>query len=235
MRGPVCVKRFFYRASCSLRGRPTGGGALLRFPQAPFPSSQLNSRNGRNLSRARGFCAACEPLTNSVRSGTSIPRERGPGVSGGLFPLAEDEAAPHARAPRAPSTRFVSSFAIPFPDWSSAVCLPRLVRHASIRTRSLAVATVPIGVLKIQGCCHLGIDLWRASRLSLDDPPRPRSHPNPALLHFRRILSFPQPLRGHWLTLLRQLGLFAVVERIVNLPRRPQPMQQYRQFSGHPH
>jgi len=48
-------------------------------PGAPFPSSQLHFRNGRNLSRARGLCAACEPLTDCFRSGTWSPRERGAG------------------------------------------------------------------------------------------------------------------------------------------------------------
>src|ERR1041385_2579507 len=76
---------------------PTDGEAgCCRVPKAPFPSSQLSLRNGGNLSRARGLCAACEPLTDSLRSGTWIPRERGPG-SQGACPLAEYEAAPHAR------------------------------------------------------------------------------------------------------------------------------------------
>ena len=39
-----------------------------------------------------------EPLTDSLPSLQSRPRERGPGVSGGLAPLAKYEAAPHARS-----------------------------------------------------------------------------------------------------------------------------------------
>ena len=70
--------------------------------KAPIPSSQFSLRNGKDLSRARGLCAACEPLTDSFRSGTWIQRERGPGVSAGV-PLAAYEAAPHARVARRPS------------------------------------------------------------------------------------------------------------------------------------
>ena len=67
--------------------RPPGlRGILPVLPKAPFPSSQWFLQNGGNLSRARRGCAACEPLTDSLRSGTWIPRERGPGVSGGLPP-----------------------------------------------------------------------------------------------------------------------------------------------------
>jgi hypothetical protein len=65
------------------------------------------------------------------------------------------------------------------------ICL-RHCRHASIRT--LAVfAAVPIGVIDAEGCCHLSIDLQGTSRLFPRDPPRPRSHPNPALSHISRI------------------------------------------------
>ena len=70
-------------------------------PKAPFPSSQWFLQNGGNLSRARCGCAACAPLTDSLRSESWTPRERGPG-SQGACPLAEYEAAPHARLQRAP-------------------------------------------------------------------------------------------------------------------------------------
>src|SRR5579859_1519018 len=56
----------------------------------------MSSGNAGDLSRARVFGAAGEPLTDPSRSLQSNPRERGPG-SQGAGPLAEYEAAPHAR------------------------------------------------------------------------------------------------------------------------------------------
>src|SRR6266568_4868656 len=87
MRRPVAVKQFFlWLKLCDLLGADQREAGCCPAPKAPFPSSQLSLRNGRNLSRARGLCAACEPLTDSFPSGTWIQRERGPGVSGGAPP-----------------------------------------------------------------------------------------------------------------------------------------------------
>jgi hypothetical protein len=100
MRRPLPVKRKIrgFQGACPLaeyeaapharvaRRPPDLRGLPPAWPKAPFPSSQLHLQNGGDLSRARRGCAACEPLTNSLRSGTWIPRERGPGVSGGFAP-----------------------------------------------------------------------------------------------------------------------------------------------------
>ena len=62
MRRPVPVKQFFlWLKLCDLLGADQREAGCSPAPKAPFPSSQLSLRNGRNLSRARGL--SCEPLT----------------------------------------------------------------------------------------------------------------------------------------------------------------------------
>jgi hypothetical protein len=125
-------------------------GCCPALPKAPFPSSQLTLQNGGNLSRARRCCAACEPLTDCLRSGKWIPRERGPG-SQGACPLAEYEAAPHARVPRAlPSRADLSSLrtllGLPFCLLTPAPLSPCFHPHSIA-----AFAAVPVGVLNSRG------------------------------------------------------------------------------------
>jgi hypothetical protein len=150
MRRPPPVKRFlrfllfllFYaRIIEILRGRPTGGEVRM----GPLSRISVAFANGGNLSRARAVCAACEPLTDSLRSLESGSRERGPGVSGG-YPLAEHEAAPHARVARRsprnlPSAFPANSFRIAFCPLTPAPLSPCFHPHSdcSLRHRCLLV------------------------------------------------------------------------------------------------
>lgn len=157
MRRPVAVKRIFTRPKLQgLLGADQREAAGCPFARGPFPSSQLSLRNGRKLSRARGLCAACEPLTDSFRSGTSHQRERGRG-SQGARPLAEYEAASHARCQaRRPLRHGLSSN---LPLWlcslSLADCFCQLTPaplSPCFHPHSIAAAAaVPIGVLNSGG------------------------------------------------------------------------------------
>jgi hypothetical protein len=73
-------------------------------PRAFCPLSLISSwrsSEGRKSVKGGRFCRRSEPLTDFLPSVQSASRERGPG-SQGACPLAEYEAAPHAR-PSAPS------------------------------------------------------------------------------------------------------------------------------------
>src|SRR5439155_3493451 len=149
----------------------------------PFPSSQFAFRNGGRLSRARRFCAACEPLTDSLRSGTLSPRERGPG-SQGACPLAEYEAAPHARR-GAPSParslsahefanfRYTASRTIP-PYSTSWLGLSFAARSPCFHTHSrhLFRAACKIGSFVFwRGAVYLSDGLLQRPRRGTQSPP----------------------------------------------------------------
>ena len=101
------MRQRLMRASARRTHPPTRKRLLGPCPQGPLSLiPALFLQNGGDLSRARRFGAACEPLTDCLRSVQSVPRERGPG-SQGACPLAEFEAAPHARV-SAPLPRSIS-------------------------------------------------------------------------------------------------------------------------------
>jgi hypothetical protein len=153
MRRPVAVKRFFSLPKLrDLLGPTNGRPAGCPFARGPFPSSQVSLRNGRKLSRARSLCAACAPLTDSFRSGTWNQRERGRG-SQGARPMAEYEAAPHARcqARRPPAIDFqviCLSGSVPFLRGLFFCQLTPAPLSPCFHPHSIAAAAaVPIGVL----------------------------------------------------------------------------------------
>jgi len=124
----------------TLRGRPTGGGIAH---WAPFPRLWIWFRAERDPSRARVFGAACEPLTDPSRPLQSDRRERGRGFQGAC-PLAEFEAAPHARSsarsPRSVHNAKLSKVAFrssrthdPPPAFVFRMPCPLVARPASIR------------------------------------------------------------------------------------------------------
>ena len=85
----------------------------------PLPSYQWFLQNGCGRSRARRFCAACEPLTGRFRSDTQFSEGKGAG-SQGACPLAKFEAAPHGALQRARPCR--SSPAFPANSLRIALC-----------------------------------------------------------------------------------------------------------------
>ncbi len=207
---------------------------------APFPSSQLFPQNGGNRSRARRCCAACEPLTDSLRSVQSGARGKGGRGSQGACPLAEFEAAPHARLQRALSPAPIS---LPSAHHSLGIVLLPVdfsapCRHASIRTLIAASAAGACWCSQFKGCCHLSAELRGPSCLVPVVLPRPRSHPNSALSHTPQNSN---PFQIRFLMRLAFLRPFAclcrlpVVLRIVHFPRHPQMVQQYRQLPRHCH
>ena len=76
---------------------PIGGACSLPFPKARFPLSAEPLREWRSRCQGRRLLPAQRTLDCHFASPyNSTPRERGPG-SQGACPLAEYEAAPHAR------------------------------------------------------------------------------------------------------------------------------------------
>ena len=158
------------------------------------------------MSRARVFCAACEPLTTPARSVGSRGRERGPGVSGGFAPWRGSGQRPDRPPPAggavspAPRSAPAGTFLIPsrlhlypavlHPYRGAAISvLPRLGFH---RRR---YALLPSALFdELLALCLLGSGnsvkrvlpsqcRRRPAQLALDTPrlPRPRSHPNSAM------------------------------------------------------
>src|SRR6266567_2694495 len=129
----------------TLRGRPTGGGTAHRPPDhGPLSLVDGSGSGPRGIRQGRAFlAAACEPLTDPSRPLQSDRRERGRG-SQGACPLAEFEAAPHARSsarsPRSVHNAKLSKVAFRSsrtPRSTSCLCLPHacplVARPASIR------------------------------------------------------------------------------------------------------
>lgn len=182
----------------------------------------MNLQNGGHLSRARRFGAACEPLTNGLLSENWNPREGGRGSQGVVHPLAEYEAAPHAR-PRArwlPDCIRARSPAIHvfgFPILPVGKVDSRLVATLpSALSRQLAAA-VPIGVLNSKGRCYLNVDLREPQVPSIRS--QARSRPNSALPFLSPEANLLRCLACYLRTLVF-LGL-AVVVRIVDFSRHP--------------
>ena len=110
--------------------------------QAPFPSSQLPLRSGGALSRARGLCAACEPLTKRRRSVQSSFQGKGAGGLRGLAPWRGPGRRPGCRHPlhSFPTANCIESCDTPPPRASRPVSTPP-IRPASIRTRCGALGS----------------------------------------------------------------------------------------------
>jgi hypothetical protein len=159
------------------------------------------------------------------------------GVSGGLAPLAEYEAAPHARVARVPTAGD--------PALSSP---PNSLRIGLLPVDSSAlVATLPSALcLRPSPRCSLvfsiqGVLLSLTRSVGSRSPGSPRSAPSPQspqLGAYAYLAESNPSFRTlcRYLTLaLGCLGCLAVVERVVYFSRGPQRMQQHRQFPRHRH
>jgi hypothetical protein len=116
-----------------VRRRPTGGTISLR-PGPPFPHIRRCFFGREKICQGRLGLAAKRTLDRFSPFRTIETEGKGAGGLRGLVPLAEYEAAPHARfsAPCLVLSRVFSHFSKSayLPD-----CLSRQYRHASIRTR----------------------------------------------------------------------------------------------------
>ncbi len=139
---------------CMRRGADQREARSCARSWAPFPSLSrcVFLREGGKLSRAA--CRRSVPLTAFLPSVQSKPRERGPGVSGGLSPWRSMRQR-LMRALSAPSSRPYPNLSLlrcPFrrnrfsARFSCAPVSPRFHPHSIV-----AVATVPIGVLDTRG------------------------------------------------------------------------------------
>ena len=129
----------------------------------PFPLHSYLLRNGGDLSRARRFCAGLRTLDRFSPFRTiQSPRERGPG-SQGACPLAEFEAAPHARLTRAapPASHLLRSPLIAssrHPLFCS-VDFPRALSPCFHPHSVCGLRRGACWCSQFKGCCHLGGDL----------------------------------------------------------------------------
>jgi len=202
-------------------------------------SGAVSSEGEKSVKGGRG-CRRSEPLTDFSPSVQSRPRERGPGVSGGLSPwrsMRQRLMRASARRPfRIP--RFSPGFSmapkllsarLPFTPEVS----PRFHPHSPV-----PVTAVPIGVLDTRGAAisvtACGVPIARFSTTTRDPAVTPtrRFRISRRFRSFRLILNyglvilaalrccfcFPLGFRR------RCLRQFAVVSRVVHFPRHPQVM-----------
>ena len=225
-------------------GRPTGGMRCFR----AFGPLSLISRMcffGREeICQGRPVLAAKRTLDRFPPFRTIKTEGKGAGGLRGLVPLAEYEAAPHARvsAPSAspcPVSRMLSHFVDRF---SARLSSRPSYRHASIRTRLWLPPRCPL-VFSIRG-----VLLSRKRSVESQSPGSRQSattpqSPQPGAFAYladsvpsaSSSPQYPILLCRYFALRLRRCCLrrLAVVLRIVHFPRHPQTVQKHRQLTRH--